>query len=89
MWLEWTLDMQAFTTPSVAKPNAKYHGPYEIAEVHARGDNLIDGRAYCCFYIHFGGNGGRMSGSITEGDENYRLVPVPVETPKVADHSMN
>jgi hypothetical protein len=66
--VEHTLD----TAHGEALPNARYSAPREIVEIFARG--ISDkGHAYVCFYTEFGA-GSRMSGTILEGEEMYRLA---------------
>lgn len=66
--LECTYD----TAFGKALPEARYGEPKPVVEIIYRGYD-VNGKAYVGFYVQYS-EGCRMSGSITEGEEFYRLV---------------
>src|SRR5437870_5348682 len=80
--LRFTMD----TAHGKALPAARYGSAREVVEITYRGTS-DKGRAYVGGYTEFGENS-RISFSITEGEESYRLEPQP-EAPTVrkADES--
>lgn len=73
--LERTLDSIAFTEPTQVKPNARWGFRGEVTEISYRGVS-VKGRVYVGGYTKFGS--GAMSFSVSEGEEDIRLVPVEV-----------
>lgn len=55
-----------------ALPGARYSHSFRVVDIFARGVS-VKGRAFACFYTDAGPNAS-ISGSIAEGDEDYRLV---------------
>lgn len=68
--LERTLD----TVASKPQPNACWTFRGEITEISYRGTS-VQGRAYVGGYTKFGDNNGKLSFSISEGQEHVRIVP--------------
>lgn len=73
--LERTLDTIAFSLPTKVKPNARWGMRGEITEISYRGTS-VHGRVYVGGYTKFGS--GAMSFSVSEGEEDIRLVLVEV-----------
>lgn len=60
-----------------ALPGAFWQKEREIVEIYAQGVSEWTGKAYICFYCDFG-TGTRVSGSLQEGEEFYKLAQSPV-----------
>ena len=73
--LAHTLDLDGFT--GKAKPNARYGNPRAITNIVKKFDVVagIHADKLCClFYTEHGNNGGTISGSIIEGQDDYIIV---------------
>ena len=57
----------------IPAPDARWAFKGKIVEVIYRGVNP-SGKAYVGFYTTFGENGGRLSGSVREGEQTLRIV---------------
>jgi hypothetical protein len=66
--LIWTMD----TRHGLPVEGARWSEPMKVVEVYAAGVSN-HGKAYVCFYTQ-SGERSRISGSICEGEECYRLV---------------
>lgn len=60
----------------VPTPDARWGFQGPIDEIVCR-KNDINGKLFILFYVSWGSNNGRMSGSIKEGEQMYRFVYQP------------